>query len=90
MPPVKGLPLATRESSSAMAGENFGEGRGGREGWSSEACVEESSEVIRAAIPVSSVGVGVGSMSAVCQSGIRVEEWGRGVRTRERVMGGDY
>lgn len=74
MPPVKGLPLATRESSSAMAGENFGEGRGGREGWGSEACVEESSEVIRAAILVSSMGVGVGSMSGVCQFGIRVEE----------------
>lgn len=65
MPPVKGLPLATRESSSAMAGENSGEGRDGREGWGSEACVEESSEVIRAAILVSSEGVGAGSMSAV-------------------------
>lgn len=66
MPPVKGLPLATRESSSAIAGENFGEKRGGREGWSSSVCVEKSSEVIKAAILVSSAGVGVGSMSAVC------------------------
>lgn len=64
MPPVKGLLLATRESSSAMAAENLGEGRGGREGWSSEACVEGSSEFIRAAILVSSEGVGAGSMSA--------------------------
>lgn len=66
MPPVRGWPLATRESSSAIRGENLGEGRGGREGWSSEACVEGSSEVIRAAILVSSAGVGAGSMSAVC------------------------
>lgn len=66
MPPVKGSPRETRESSWAIAGENVGEGMGGRDGCSLEACVEGSSEVIKAVIFVSSEGVGADSMSGIC------------------------